>query len=1185
MSDQLKNLLSDIVFENELSSSSLHNILKACNELQNFKHKDTSSINQIISNLNANINVQQNHQLLNTVIQQCTEDLLVNHAITWMSLCIKSNDNFSASIGALDYTNLNLLVSKTSHSNDVKKQFIASVLPKFMLKLNSVPSNPLVCREKLKCLESVLRYYNGPCFSHYKTAEKFLLNCVEQHHSSCSSSAALTTHIGLCYTLLSQLGGGGHQTSLYKDNWTSALVKLVACTHKVLDQMFEDVPEIQTVPVPISIRTLDVTIPFLSYYPNTENTSKLHASTHLLRAFKVLSTFIRTHLGAPFPAPKTINVEAVLSVVARVLSITPLTLSNLDVTSGHAILLSLLPEVHAHAHAILNTLVLIAGRNLIPHSLYICKLTVHTLKWTNSSEADRHALERPYRELRCAAYKTLHSWLTLAGYASNIELVAEELIDYLLADIVYEKQGVTLTTVMKKTRKRHKTKVGLESVDNKSMQQRALPISGGTKHYQPGDSLCAQAHRILADVLGCAGSLLKPDLIQSIQTTLAGLLLPLSTGCRDVYPYSTCAASRLALYSTLESCLLYSNPRTPDLAHYASVFYRAGLTDGDVEIRKQCQRGIEILEKIQHPKADSLNFVLENLEEEKLKLLGPYVGKVNLVGQQQQQRQTNGHGGGASEEEDEDDSEDEEMSEPAMKKGKQIESGAATPSGKGNKEQTTGSKQGKKDGGNKQGKQEARQEDSKQKKRKRNELNKGKEDNEDSEDETDKSGQESKKKKLKTKENSGKEKNKKTSGKNVDEPKNGDKGSKTQDKKSGGAVVKEGTSKMSKALAKIANKPANFISLEGFSDSSSSSDDSSEEDFEGLDDSDGSENGVAMMLMNAMMGGNNSDFSFDDDDDEDEDEEDDDGEEDDSSIFEDDDDDDQDSESEMETSSSEDEDRPGVIITEIVDEELIETDITTTTTSVGNDKESGAIETSKTDSMGKRKENDSKSVGAKHVENMGGKTRNASESSEANASKGNKSKKETIDGKTDGHEEATSKDGKSKTNAKTKLVKTNSEATKIDSSSTGSNKPYVKGKVDSRDTSGKNEDKKKHDKDVGRKNNGGKTNDNIDCIDLGESDDSDDQDKTETGTNSANKTSGNKEAIGRSKGKTITSSLESEEIVLSSDNSQDSTIVVKPLKKTGKTDGELVKEGIDEDEEESEGEEEIDECLKLFSVE
>ncbi|KAI5693607.1 hypothetical protein M8J75_002359 [Diaphorina citri] len=560
--------------------------------------EDVSFINQINSNLNSNTNVEQNHLLLNTVILQASEELLVSHAVTWMSVCIKSSDTFSASIQSLDYSNLYLLISKTHHSNDVKKQFVASILPKFVLKLETVPSCAIVCGEKLKCLEKVLKHYNGPCFSHYKVIEKFLLQCIELWHSSDS----LITRVGLCYSLLSQLGGGGHQTALYRDNWQTQLCKLVKYMHEVLDHVFEDVPEMQTVPIPASIRTLEVTIPFLNFYLNVRETTKLHASLYLLRTFKVLSTLIRTHLAAPFPAPKTINIEAILSVIARCLSITPPILSNLDATTGHAILLSLLPELHTRTHAVLNTLITVAGRNLIPYSLYICKLTVHSLKWTNSDEGCRYALERPFRVLRCGVYRTLHSWLTVAGCASNIELLAEELVPYLLSDITYEKPPVTLTTVTKKTRKKHKTKVGLETEKR--------PLAAGGETTDPSESrgdLCSLSHLVVVAMLQSAGVLLKPDLVKSIQTQIAGLLLSLSTGS-SVQPYSVCPSTRLALYSTLEALILYTGSQVSDLSHYANV-------------RKLCQRGIETLEKIHHPKADSLNFVPENLAEEKLQLL------------------------------------------------------------------------------------------------------------------------------------------------------------------------------------------------------------------------------------------------------------------------------------------------------------------------------------------------------------------------------------------------------------------------------------------------------------------------------------------------------------------------------------------------------------------------------------
>lgn len=39
MSEKLKNLLSDIVFENEFSSPSLQTILKSCSEYKNFANK------------------------------------------------------------------------------------------------------------------------------------------------------------------------------------------------------------------------------------------------------------------------------------------------------------------------------------------------------------------------------------------------------------------------------------------------------------------------------------------------------------------------------------------------------------------------------------------------------------------------------------------------------------------------------------------------------------------------------------------------------------------------------------------------------------------------------------------------------------------------------------------------------------------------------------------------------------------------------------------------------------------------------------------------------------------------------------------------------------------------------------------------------------------------------------------
>lgn len=655
MSEKLKNLLSDIVFENEFISPSLQTILKSCKEYQNFGNKDAAFISQISANLSANINIEQNHLLLHTVIQQCSEEVLLSNAISWMSFCIKSSDSFSASIQSIDYTNLYLLITKTQHSNDVKKQFVASILPKFVLKLDGVSAISSVCIAKLKCLEKVLKYYNGPCFSHYKSVERFLLQCIESWHSQ----DTILFHVGLCYASLSQLGGGGHQTSMYRDNWLSRLCKLVKYCHEVLDGVFEDVPEIQTVPIPDSVRTLEVSIPFSSYYPNTRDTSKLHASQHLLRAFKVLSILVQTHLATPFPAPKMINVEAVLSVVARTLSITPPVLSNLDVTSGHAITLSMLPELHKQSHAMLRTLITVGGRNLIPHSLYICKLTVHTLKWTNTDEAGRYSLDRPFRVLRCAAYETLHKWLTLADYSSNIELMAEELVGYLLADIIYDKPPVTLTAVTKKTRKKHKTKVGLET------EKRPVVDLGGSSELRerdPGADVCALAHLVLSDLLKAAGMLLKHDLLKNIQTQIAGLLLPLCTGS-SVPPYSSCAVSRRTLYSSVEALLLYSHPQVPDLSHYATVFFHAGLHDSHTEIRQVCQRAIEVLEKLHHPKADSLNFVMENLEEEKLKLIGALAGDKSV-------EMTNGMNGDVESEEEKDGEEEMESAKRSKQKGK-----------------------------------------------------------------------------------------------------------------------------------------------------------------------------------------------------------------------------------------------------------------------------------------------------------------------------------------------------------------------------------------------------------------------------------------------------------------------------------------------------------------------------------
>ncbi|KAJ4429172.1 hypothetical protein ANN_26175, partial [Periplaneta americana] len=398
-----------------------------------------------------------------------------------------------------------------------------------------------------------------------------------------------------CVAFLPLLGGGGSLGANHVARWKQDLQKICATLHRILDDLFDNIREL-----PVCHKALRKE----NSYRNTTESETLPLpaiteTTPLVRVYQLATRFVNVSrclqamLVCEFPVEKTVLPDVILGLVCRGLGVNSHTLGK-KVSTDLLMVGAMLPQIHVSLLNIVDALITCCGRNLLPFASVICKLVLQTLKWT-STEKWMYGIEKPYGQLRVAAYNTLTLWLQTSNCSSCVELLSEQLVSIIVQDIRFEKELVTLSVskiplwlnsaVMRENEvKNSKSNTGKKQHKNKQ----ALPDEQGidkSKRHIPdqkaNSKTCKAALKALQWILHAAASFIKPDIHRLLQEITVGQLCDIQrTSKPQDLPLPYCdAACRLELYQLLYTLTLEPHTTWPPPTQFALCMLSRGRSD------------------------------------------------------------------------------------------------------------------------------------------------------------------------------------------------------------------------------------------------------------------------------------------------------------------------------------------------------------------------------------------------------------------------------------------------------------------------------------------------------------------------------------------------------------------------------------------------------------------------------
>jgi hypothetical protein len=328
----------------------------------------------------------------------------------------------------------------------------------------------------------------------------------------------------------------------------------------------------------------------------------------LTARFINVSKFLQALLISEFPVEKTVLPDEILGVICRGLAVNSQTMGK-NVSPDLVMVGAMLPQIHIALLKVLDCLIMCCECNLLPYAPVVCKLVLQTLKWT-STKKWAYGIEKPYGQLRIAAYNTLTLWLRTSKCGSCVELISEQLVPVVMQDIWFEKEAVTLNVHSTSSKKQQK------GDQNTSEQQGVWNSRKYIPDKKANSKTCRAALQVLQCLLHSAATFIKPAVHMLLQETTVGLIFDIQRASRAhdfPVPYAE-ASCRLELYRLLHTLVLEPHATWPPPTQFAFHMLSEGRSDPSLEVSHFCTAALIAVEKLVHPASGTLHFSV-SLEE------------------------------------------------------------------------------------------------------------------------------------------------------------------------------------------------------------------------------------------------------------------------------------------------------------------------------------------------------------------------------------------------------------------------------------------------------------------------------------------------------------------------------------------------------------------------------------------
>jgi len=333
------------------------------------------------------------------------------------------------------------------------------------------------------------------------------------------------------------------------------------------------------------------------------------------RRFINLCSVLSHLLKDPFPTSKNVPVDNLLEVISRVMLLNSKTLSKGGPANFEKLTLgSIMPDLHSAMLDVLTAVIGSCKSQLMTRSNVIMNLFIQVLQWTMTPFNQRSsANERPYGKLRSQAYKGLCYWLSASRSACGLTKHQDALFSQLISDIVTHRDSEKLQTILHSLP--NVAPVGKKA--KKKLQNSSCQVIQRKVDLRANSGVCHLALKCLSTVLLYCGSRIKPALHKEIQEIMLAILVEIMNGAQlnSLIPYND-PRCRASLYKVLEKLILCASPQWPAPIHYASVIFKSGMNDANLDVSMVCTEALVSMQALFRPRGPTLNFPLDTKKME-----------------------------------------------------------------------------------------------------------------------------------------------------------------------------------------------------------------------------------------------------------------------------------------------------------------------------------------------------------------------------------------------------------------------------------------------------------------------------------------------------------------------------------------------------------------------------------------
>ena len=384
--------------------------------------------------------------------------------------------------------------------------------------------------------------------------------------------------VAKCYALLPRLGGGGKDGVNHMESWTSYCAKITNTIHQKLLKIFN---------ILLSTNKKELNKPIIDIPEDVCERNNLLREVYSLQAQirTLCCCFVELHV-TPAPFVKTVKPTIAFELL-KLVSKTHLSQIASGLSHEYKIVLAVMPDIHVSLIRLTRDFVKFGTDDLALFVPDTINYIVHMLGDIRQVGGIRQSGRKAFCILKESLCELLVVLCDTYGAGLGIEKHADEIIPYLISDIVPASETVTLNVkggANKGSSKKHKKGTN---------QQFGLQHNREFVNKKTSSQLVSKNLLAISSIIKACGSFISESCHKNLQCCIIGSALDLQQSNVQARPVpfdDPCCRS--SLYEALFDLISNPHPRWPAPFRFACrIFHMGHLNDYDPKVKTICTKG------------------------------------------------------------------------------------------------------------------------------------------------------------------------------------------------------------------------------------------------------------------------------------------------------------------------------------------------------------------------------------------------------------------------------------------------------------------------------------------------------------------------------------------------------------------------------------------------------------------